>query len=233
MGRMPTFRRAPLTGRLLVVTAVEPERTAVLAGLPAAIDHGGVEVIAGGVGMAAAAAATARTLALAEAAGAAFGAVLSAGIAGAFPGRAELGATVLASRSVAADLGAATPEGFLALAELGFGPSHVEADAALLAELRSALTHAVVGEVLAVSTVTGTAAGRAELQRRHPDAVAEGMEGFGVAIAATQAGVGFAELRTISNMVGPRDRTAWQIGPALAALTRAMAGIAEAGLRRD
>lgn len=222
-----------VTGRLLVVTAVEPERAAVLAGLPDLTGPGGSEVIAGGVGSAAAAAATARALALAQAASAPFGAVLSAGIAGSFPGRAEPGATVLASRSIAADLGAATPEGFLALAELGFGASSVEADAALLAELRAALPEAVVGEVLTVSTVTGTAAGRAELLHRHPDAVAEAMEGFGVAVAATQAGVAFAELRTVSNLVGPRERDAWQIGPALAALTRAIGGIAEAGRRRD
>ena len=34
------------------------------------------------------------------------------------------------------------------------------------------------------------------------------MEGFGVATAAALAGVPFAELRTISNAIGPRDRGA-------------------------
>jgi futalosine hydrolase len=52
------------------------------------------------------------------------------------------------------------------------------------------------------------------------------MEGFGVATAATQAGIGFAELRAISNPVGPRDRDAWRIGDALAALTTAASGLA-------
>jgi futalosine hydrolase len=46
------------------------------------------------------------------------------------------------------------------------------------------------------------------------------MEGYGVACAADAVGVSFGEVRTISNAVGPRDRDAWRIGDALAALTR-------------
>ncbi|MEV6814852.1 futalosine hydrolase, partial [Micromonospora sp. NPDC051296] len=72
-----------------------------------------------------------------------------------------------------------------------------------------------------VSTVTGTAASTEALRQRHPDAVAEAMEGYGVAVAASHAGVPFAELRTISNPVGPRDRDAWRMREALNALTTA------------
>jgi futalosine hydrolase len=79
----------------------------------------------------------------------------------------------------------------------------------------------VVGEVVTVATVTGTAERAASLAAAHPAAVAEAMEGYGVACAAAGAGVAFAELRTISNPVGPRDRTAWRIAEALAALTTA------------
>jgi futalosine hydrolase len=57
------------------------------------------------------------------------------------------------------------------------------------------------------------------------------MEGYGVAIAAQQAGVPFAELRTISNIIGPRDRESWQIGAALAALTKAAEMLARAQQR--
>jgi futalosine hydrolase len=76
-----------------------------------------------------------------------------------------------------------------------------------------------------VSTVTGTATSTEQLARRYPDAVAEAMEGFGVATAATQAGVRFAELRTISNLVGPRDRSAWRLTEALAGLAEAVATV--------
>ncbi|MEV0153056.1 futalosine hydrolase [Micromonospora sp. NPDC050686] len=209
--------------RLLVVTAVPVEAEAVRAGLTDPT----VTVRPVGVGPAVAGAATARLLALAEAAGHPFRAVLSAGVGGGFADRVPVAGTVLGTRSVAADLGAESPAGFIPVDELGMppewlggGPS-VDADAALLAELRQALPTATVGAVLTVSTVTGTAASTLALAARHPDAVAEAMEGYGVAVAATQAGLPFGELRTISNPVGPRDRDAWRMREALAALTEA------------
>jgi futalosine hydrolase len=202
--------------RVLVVTAVAAERDALRAGWA-----DGLTVVAVGVGPAAAGAGTARLLALAEAAGSPYRAVLAAGIGGGFPGRAEPGATVLADVSIAADLGAQSPGGYLSLDELGFGRTRAPADPDLLAALRGALPGAVPGAVLTVSTVTGTAESARLLAARHPDAVAEGMEGFGAATAAEQAGVAFAELRTVSNPVGPRDRARWRIAEALAALTEA------------
>lgn len=226
-----------MTG-LLVVTAVPAEADAVRAGLdaatqadPGAASGPGVTVVPVGVGPAVAGAATARLLALAEAAGRPYRAVLSAGVAGGFVGRVAVGGTVLATRSVAADLGAESPEGFIPVDELGMPPdvlgqgTAVSADAGLLDALRTALPAATVGAVLTVSTVTGTAAGTAALADRHPDAVAEAMEGYGVAVAAAQAGLPFAELRTISNPIGPRDRSAWRLREAFAALTTAAAAL--------
>ncbi|MEU7956328.1 futalosine hydrolase [Micromonospora humida] len=211
-----------MTG-LLVLTAVPAEAEAVRAGLTDPT----VTVRAIGVGPAVAGATTARMLALAEAAGHPYRAVVSAGIAGGFAGRAPVGATVLASRSVAADLGAESPTGFIPVDELGMPPEllgggpTIDVDRALLGALRAALPQAVVGAVLTVSTVTGTAASTTALADRHPDAVAEAMEGYAVAVAATQAGLPFAELRTVSNPVGPRDRDGWRMREAFAALTEA------------
>ena len=51
-----------------------------------------------------------------------------------------------------------------------------------------------------------------------------------VELAAARAGVPFAEVRAISNAVGPRDRQAWRIDDALTALRRV--GGALATLRR-
>ncbi|GAB3817385.1 hypothetical protein GCM10027605_68000 [Micromonospora zhanjiangensis] len=147
--------------------------------------------------------------------------MISAGIGGGFPDRAAIGTLVLASRSVAADLGAESPDGFRTLDELGFGQVARPADPELLRRLRTALPGATVGTVLTLSTVTGSAATLGALTTRYPDAAAEGMEGYGVAVAAHQAGLPFAELRAISNPVGPRDRDAWRIADALAALTAA------------
>ncbi|MFI1191694.1 futalosine hydrolase [Micromonospora sp. NPDC020750] len=238
------------SGGLLVVTAVPAEAEAVRAGLPAhtpsrpgssrAGSGAGagppppgpaVTVVPVGVGPAVAGAATARLLALAEAAGRPYRAVISAGIAGGFVGRVAVGGTVLATRSIAADLGAESPEGFIPVDELGMpsellgGGSVVPADPELLAALRAALPWATVGAVLTVSTVTGTSAGTEALADRHPDAVAEAMEGYGVAVAAAQAGLPFAELRTVSNPIGPRDRASWRLREAFAALTAATAAL--------
>jgi futalosine hydrolase len=47
------------------------------------------------------------------------------------------------------------------------------------------------------------------------------MEGAGAAAAAVLHGVPFVEIRAISNVVGPRDRSAWRIPDALAALHQA------------
>jgi futalosine hydrolase len=205
--------------RLLVVTSVGAERDAVVAGLS---EPGAVDVCVVGVGPAAAAAGTARLLARG-----AYRAVLNAGIGGGFDGRIATGGIAVASEAIAADLGAGTPTGFLPLDELGFGPVRYPADPALLAALRAALPDAVTGPILAISTVTGSAAVAAALRSRYPDAAAEGMEGFGVATAAALSGVPFAELRAISNTVGPRDRAAWHIPQALAALTGAAAALAK------
>ncbi|AEV81433.1 hypothetical protein ACWT_0421 [Actinoplanes sp. SE50] len=175
-----------------------------------------VVVEAVGVGPAAAAAGTARLLARRP-----YRAVISVGIAGGFPGRAAVGDTVLAARTIAADLGAESPSGFLPIEELGFGSSTLTIDAELLQSLRAALPHAITGDILTLSTVTGTAATTARLATRFPQAVAEAMEGYGVAIAAAAAAVPFAELRTISNPIGPRDRAAWRLADAFAALRAA------------
>ncbi|WBB56199.1 futalosine hydrolase [Verrucosispora sp. WMMD573] len=212
---------------LLVVTAVPAEAEAIQAGLadPA------VAVLPVGVGPAVAGAATARLLALAEMAGRPYRAVVSAGVAGGFAGRVAVGDTVLGTRAVAADLGAESPDGFLPIDELGMpaellgGGTAVDVDPTLLTGLRTALPAAIVGPVLTVSTVTGTAASTEELVRRHPEAVAEAMEGYGVAVAASQAGVPFAELRTISNPIGPRDRDGWRMRDALTALTAAASAL--------
>ncbi|NLU74213.1 futalosine hydrolase [Streptomyces sp. HNM0575] len=201
--------------RILIVTAVTAERDAVTAGLEQAGQNAETEVTAAGVGPAAAAARTATALARAASSGSPFTLVVSAGIAGGF-GQ-PLGGTVVASSIVAADLGATTPEGFASVADLGFGRAEHRPPPALVRDVADA-AGAASGPLLTVSTVTGTAARARELASRHPGAVGEAMEGFGVAEAAALHGVPAMELRTVSNPVGPRDRAAWRIPEALSAL---------------
>ncbi|KOV72208.1 futalosine nucleosidase [Streptomyces sp. NRRL WC-3723] len=187
----------------------------------------GWDLLAAGVGPALAAATTAGALTAAALAGRPYGLVVSAGIGGGFPPGAPVGSLVVADAITAADLGAETADGFLPVTELGFGAiTHRPPES--LVRVVSAATGARTGTILTVSTVTGTAARAAALSDRHPGALAEGMEGFGVAEAAAAHGVPVLELRAVSNPVGPRDRAAWRIGDALAALTEGFGKLAPA-----
>ncbi|GAA2543124.1 futalosine hydrolase [Streptomyces levis] len=214
-------------GRVLVATAVPVERDAVAAGLPAARAGGEapLDVITVGVGPASAAAATAAALTAAALRDRPYDLVVSAGIGGGFQPDAPVGSLVVADEVVAADLGAETEDGFLPVTELGFGTVRHRPPGELVRRVTEA-TGARAGAVLTVSTVTGTAARAAALRERHPTALAEAMEGFGVAEAAAAQGVPVLEIRAVSNPVGPRDRDAWRIPDALAALTEAFGKLA-------
>ncbi|MFD3313476.1 futalosine hydrolase [Streptomyces sp. NPDC058694] len=235
--------------RVLVATAVLVERDAVAAAfapsptreyaIPGATlsrvapSDGGpavFDLLAAGVGPAAAAAATAAALtaaALDEQPSGPYDLVVSAGIGGGFQPEAPVGSLVLADEITAADLGAETADGFVPVTELGFGAVTHRPPESLVRAV-AAVTGARTGAVLTVNTVTGSAERAAELRRRHPRALAEAMEGFGVAEAAAAHGVPVLELRAVSNPVGPRDRAAWRIGDALAALTGAFGKLAPA-----
>ncbi len=195
---------------LLVVCATEIEAAAVA---PAARESfaigpydarggGALTCLVGGIGPAAAAAATATALALGP-----YDAVLCAGIAGGFG--VPVGEVVVADAIVAADIGV-EDGGWQSLA-----PPLVSGGARLL-------PGAVCGPVLTVSTITSTDTRAQQLRSRFPGAVAEAMEGYGIAWAAAGFGIPAYELRGISNAVGRRDRAAWDVPAALRALTAVM-----------
>lgn len=195
-----------------MVCAVPAERAAVEAAGARA------DIVVGGVGPASAAARTA--LALSEKR---YELVLCAGIGGGFGGL-PAGAVAVAAAIVFADLGAETADGFLPISELGVGDERYDVQPKLAVELTDR-TGGHLGSILTVATVTGTGGTAATLARRFPDAIAEGMEGAGVAAAAALHNVPCAEIRAISNPVGPRDRASWQIPLALDSLGRALAAV--------
>lgn len=217
---------------VLVVTAVPAEQRAVLRSLDdvqtvtvgpyragaAKSGAGTVLVLAGGVGPARAAACAATGVALDRP-----GLLLVAGVGGGFAGRAAVGDIVVADLIVHADLGADSPEGFLPIDRLGFGPDRVF-PAPDLVEQAADRASAVTGPIVTVSTATGTAQRAAELAERYA-AAAEGMEGAGGWAAAGPYGLPFLELRAVSNLVGPRDPASWDMPGALTALGRAVAEV--------
>lgn len=220
---MNTSYRLQAGGRILVMVAVPAEREAVLRGLK---DEKNFDVLLAGMGPISSAVNTAKVLATTG-----YDLVLNTGIGGGFPGRAEVGSIVVADEIVAADLGVETPAGFRSLAEMGFGPDRIKADARLVKNmseaLRAAKLRVKIGPVLTVSTVTGTAESAAELAARVPGATAEAMEGYGVALAAQDRGVPVLELRTVSNLVGPRERTTWRVQEAMDVLETACSVLLE------
>jgi futalosine hydrolase len=146
------------------------------------------------------------------------GCVVSIGIAGALPGQPELaiGDSVAATQSVFADEGVRTPDGFLTCEQLGFplwgpetsNPQHAHHAAALREVLAGACTRA--GVIATVSSCSGTDRAAAEVVER-TGAIAEGMEGAGVALVARRLGVHVGEVRAISNTTGDRPGQKWDI----------------------
>ncbi|WP_437048286.1 futalosine hydrolase [Streptomyces sp. enrichment culture] len=235
------------SARVLVATAVPVERDAVARAFPGPVEElalpgatvrrvtGGPDLLAAGVGPALAAASTAGALTAAALDGRPYRLVVSAGIGGGFLPHAPLGSLVVADEITAADLGAESPDGFLPVTDLGFGTVTHRPPPALVREAAAA-AGALTGAVLTVSTVTGTAARADALRARHPRALAEAMEGFGVAEAAAAHGVPVLEVRAVSNPVGPRDRAAWRLGDALTALAEGfgkLAPVLESWMQHD
>jgi futalosine hydrolase len=210
--------------RILIMTSVEAERDAILRGTG---NDPRIDIKLAGVGPISAAIQTTKSLAAGE-----YDLVINMGIAGGFADKAEVGSLVITNEIVSGDLGAESPEGFITLDELGFGAStRIKTDGDLVEILLEAIKGAGVsvrtGNILTLSTVTGTAETTSELQLREPGALAEAMEGYGVASAAKEFGVPVLEIRSISNPIGPRDRSAWRIKDALDTLESASKVIVE------
>jgi futalosine hydrolase len=152
--------------------------------------------------------------------------VLSAGIGGAYPNSgAKIGDVVVSSEMIYAALGAMDGARFLNLEELEFElltKTFNTIPAALQARVFVEITKAKLGAILTLETVTGSDARALQLEQLFPNAIGEGMEGAGVAHAALKHGISSLEIRGISNFVGVRDRSSWQIGAALAALHQSL-----------
>lgn len=210
-------------GRTLIMTAVSEEKRAIQRGLQ---NNPNIDVMLAGVGPVSAAAHTAKLLTTGK-----YKLVISTGIGGGFLGKADVGMLVVSNLIVAADIGVETLDGFRRLEELGFGSTQVEVDSDLVTRVTEALQaekiHVVTGPIITVATATGTAESADERARRIMGAAAEGMEGYGVALAAQIFGVRALEIRAISNMVGPRDRSAWRMKEAFDLLEKTYSALGE------
>ena len=169
------------------------------------------------------AAAALGALALAEAPGEAAWLV---GIAGTYDvRRLPVGGLLVATAAYAADVGRGRGRDLLGPRALDL-PQVAAAGAEdavydrveLLAPPAGRLAAAAHGAVLTVGRASASAEEARACRRAWPDALAEEMEAFGVALAARRLGRSLGVLRGISNVAGDGDRAAWRTQEALGAV---------------
>jgi futalosine hydrolase len=157
--------------------------------------------------------------------------VIQFGIGGAYVGAfLSVGMVAIAAREIHLDSGVKTAEGWFDMRELGFPLVMGEQPLYNLIPTDQRLSHALVdatGAPLVTfgtsETVTGSFDDAGSLQARF-DLSVESMEGAAAAQVCYAMGVPFAELRGISNIVGERDKRAWDIPAAIRAVNRAVLG---------
>lgn len=146
--------------------------------------------------------------------------VVGIGIAGVYPQTGiGVGAVVRIEREGFADLGCEDGEGFLDLLDLGVPDPGVQRHWDLAAPVFLQALPAARGTTCSVCT--GSLETGSQRHRRTGASI-ESMEGAAWALACQAAGVPFAQVRAISNVAGPRDRSAWRIPEALSALKRCL-----------
>ena len=156
----------------------------------------------------------------------------NAGLCGSFVESLVPGTVVHVVADCLAELGAEDGDRFLTLQELGLEEMADPADARLgCAELRNAAppSIAALDRLQQVSAITvNTAHGHersiaAVVARFHPQV--ESMEGAAFMYACLMHGVRFTQIRAVSNIVERRNRSAWRVKEAIAALSETVAGV--------
>ncbi len=148
---------------------------------------------------------------------------LLVGIAGALSDSATIGSAYAFDRVICDGIGVGSDADYLAAAEIGWNqwtgdaPDHAIGDEIELAN-QANLAHAAPGRtLLSVCAASAHRQHAAQRQQRYPQAFAEDMEGFGVALACQLAGVPLRIVRGISNHAGDRNLSKWQIEESLTA----------------
>jgi len=163
--------------------------------------------------------------------------VVLAGIAGRFDERLAIGSAHAFRQVACFGIGAGTGVSFEPAAALGWpqwpgDPVGVEAGIGDVIDCgpAGAAASSAAGLLVTACAASASEADVADRLRLFPAALAEDMEGYGVALACQLAGVPLRIVRGISNTAGDRDKRQWRITDALEAAA-ALAGtiLASAG----
>jgi futalosine hydrolase len=205
------FELAPLVGKL---TPASPSSERVRA-----FTHGShdVDILTTGVGMIATAAWCGRVLARQS-----YDFAVNLGVCGSFDTAFPPGTVVNVLADCIAELGAEDDEQFLTAEQLGLlGPDEFPFRGDLLVN-REPKSNRVIARLpgatgITVNTVHGNERSIARVIDRF-DPLVETMEGAAFMYACLVSGVRFAQVRAVSNMVEKRNRAAWKLEEAVAAL---------------
>lgn len=148
-------------------------------------------------------------------------AVLLVGIAGRFNDRLALGQAYAFERVACHGIGAGSGSAFLPAEALGWSqwPGDASDPQTRIGDSLPATSGRlpVIERAGLLLSACAAAAGGDDVRARlrlHPDAAAEDMEGFAVAVACRLAGVPLDIVRGISNAAGDRDTSRWQVDDA-------------------
>ncbi|CAH1000426.1 Futalosine hydrolase [Neolewinella maritima] len=149
---------------------------------------------------------------------------IQAGIAGALDRSLAYGQVVNVTSERLGDWGAEDRDGsLLSPADIGFPPGFpFDATGSLRPPGPAAILPFTTAAGLTVQRATGSDASIARLRTHFPDAQVESMEGAAFFYACLEAGVDALQLRGISNYVEARDRSKWQLTPAIEAVNVAV-----------
>ena len=148
--------------------------------------------------------------------------IVLAGIAGAFTKQIPPGQAAVFEHVAMYGIGAGSGDAFRNAGELGWlhwqesveGQSPVRiGDAISLQQTVDAPQP--FHQLLTVCTAAATQQDVRDRLAKFPDAVAEDMEGFSVALSGAMAGVPTTIVRGVSNMAGDREKSRWRIADAL------------------
>ena len=161
--------------------------------------------------------------------------VIQAGIAGSFSERYPHRSVVLVEEEIVSDLGAETPQGFLDIFEMGLvSPDQSPFSNGVLRQRPLKCLedlHLPRVRAVTVNRVLSDPRSIAWVQERYkPDVVS--MEGAAFLYTCLTHQVPCVQLRAVSDRVGPRDTSTWDIPGAVAALNKELSDVLRVLLNR-
>jgi len=158
--------------------------------------------------------------------------LINAGIAGAFSEKHNLGDVFLIEKDRFGDLGVEESDGrFVDVFELEMPAPNTPPyqDGWLVNPAATEQKFLPTGTAITVQKVHGTADSISKIRKKYPTADLESMEGAAVHYAALMTGTPFFQIRSISNLVEPRNKDNWDIGKAILTLNEVLRGMINIG----